>query len=371
MKSWARAGALLAPLSLLSQSGCDAFSGSVVALAIALPPAVPVPPVLPNPMGGTIPVHLQMWARVNDDGSSRYLRLAADVGNDSPDSFPGFQVVQAVNPNDSCLIRGIDGDDEVCFTEQESKEVCGAQMFSRKAQIVTDGTTADQLQLGLVVQARKVTSPTTTFDAVDSTIRGLAPSPLLALVRHNPDEANDPRRSLPAISAANVEDPAASRARFDQCTTYRKSGKGAVPERNVLNLNFYVGNPRQYTKPLSGTLFGFFSFSTSSTVTPGLPNQSFSGITFSVPAKLGSIEELLVTLELPWTQSPPSSPALTRILFQGVRQPDASSGRGVIRMVVRANANPMLNPPVYVDAMGLPTNVGTAAILTNLESSLD
>jgi len=343
----------------------------VVALAIALPPALPVPPVLPNPSGGTIPAHLQMWARVNDGSGSQYVRLVADVGTDAPETFPGFQVVQAINPNDTCLIRGIDTDDEACSNDLESKEVCGAQLFSRKAQIVTDGTSADQLQLGLVVQARKVTSPATSFEAVDSNIKGLAPSPLLALVRHNPDEANDPRRSLPAISTTNAEDPAASRERFEKCTVYRKAGKGAVPDRNVPNLNFYVGNPRQYTKPLSGTLFGFFSFSTSSTVTPGLPNQSFSGITFSVPTKLDTIEELLVTLELPYTQAPPTTPALTRILFQGVRQPDANSGRGVIRLVVRANANPMLNPPVYVDPMGRPTNVGTAAILTNLESSLD
>lgn len=376
MKRWAQAGALLAPLclslSLGSVAGCDAFSGSVVALAITLPPAVPVPAVLPNPATGMlVPHHLQMWAHFAEDPADKYVRLTADSRLDDPVPFPGFQLARAIDPNDQCLIRGLDSDDERCSSGVDGDDVCGASAFSRKAQIVTDGTTADLLQLALVVQARKVTSGATSFNAVDPNIKGLAPSPLLALVRHNPDEANDPRRSLPAISTANAEDAQASKARYDACTAYRKNGKGAQPDRSVPNLDFYVGNPRQYTKPLSGTLFGFFTFTTNAANAPQLPSQSFSGITFSVPIKLATVDRLLVTFEPSLSDKPPDSPGQSRILFQAIRQPDANAGRGEIRMVVQANANPALNPPVYVDTMGRPTNVGTAAILTNLESSLD
>ena len=56
----------------------------------------------------------------------------------------------------------------------------------------------------------------------------------------------------------------------------------------------------------------------------------------------------------PTTMAAPSTPAMTRILYQGVRQPEANAGRGVVRLVMRLNVNPMLNPPVYM-------NAGTAA----------
>ena len=359
--------------------GCDTFSGSVLALAVAYPQLAGMPTALPSAF--PVPLHLEMWARTRVDGVAQYQRLTADVGrSDTPQNFPGFQVVRAVDPNDQCLIRAMDTDDERCADGGvEPAEACGASMFSRKAQVVTEGTTAELLQLGLVVQARKVTAAETTFNAVDSSITGRAPTALLALVRHRPldEELADPRTAarmmnesrpadkiLPAISASNAEDPAASQQRLRLCQEFRQSSPDYIPE-SKLNPNLYVGNPRQYTKPLSGTLFGFFSFSTSSTTTPGLPNQSFSGITFSVPINLTDIEELLVTLEPSYLRgSPPSSPTMTRILYQGFRQPDANAGRGVIRLVMRLNVNPMLNPPVFM-------NVGTAAVLTNLESSLD
>ena len=66
-----------------------------------------------------------------------------------------------------------------------------------------------------------------------------------------------------------------------------------------------------------------------------------------------------MTLEPPYdptTMAAPSTPAMTRILYQGVRQPEANAGRGVVRLVMRLNVNPMLNPPVYM-------NAGTAAVL--------
>lgn len=328
----------------------------------------PLPLQAPGPGGTVIPLHVEMWARINDGSGATYQRLAADVGTDAPESFPGFQVVRAVDPNDQCLVRGLDSDDERCTSGTDPEEVCGASLFSRKAQVVTDGTTADQLQLGLVLQARKVTASETKFNAVDPTITGRAPIALLALVRNNPDAANDPRRRLPPISTTNAEDRAASVQRLNDCYYYRYLGKGAKPDKGLPNPDFYVGNPRQYTKPISGTLFGFFSFSTAtSAAAPDLPNQNFSGITFSVPTNLANIEELLVTLEPPYdpaTMPAPTTPAMTRILYQGVRQPEANAGRGVVRLVMRLNVNPMLNPPVYM-------NAGTAAVLSNLDASLD
>jgi hypothetical protein len=351
----------------------------VLALAIAFPQQAGMPTVLPSTF--PVPLHLEMWARSRTDGPTRYQRLTADVGNtDRPQTFPGFQVVRAVDPNDPCLIRGMDTDDERCTDGgSDPPEVCGASLFSRKAQVVTDGTTAELLQLGLVAQARKVTAQETAFNAIDPTVTGRAPTALLALVRHRSlaEELADPRsparamnetraadKILPAITPSNAEDPAASQQRLRLCQEFRASSPSYVPE-SKLNLNLYIGNPRQYTKPLSGTLFGFFSFSTSSTVTPGLPNQSFSGITFSVPLNLTDIEELLVTLEPSYAHEvPPTAPTMTNILYQGIRQPDVNAGRGVIRLVMRLNVNPPNNSTNFI-------NAGTAAILTNLDSSLD
>lgn len=328
-----------------------------------LPPPIPFPPLAP------VGLHLEMWAHLSDSPTGQYQRLTADVGDtnrNSPDEFPGFQVVRAIDPNDRCLIRGIDSDDERCGISNprvEGDDVCGASLFSRKAQIVTPDTTAELLQTGLVLQARKVTNYEVTFNAVDPTITGRAPTALLALVRANPQPTTDPRLTLPAITTTTAEEPTASGQRLTACTNYRKDGPGSDSSRGLLNPNFYVGNPRQYTKPLSGTLFGVFTFSTSSNVTPDLPNQNFSGITFSVPINLTNIDDFLVTLE-PTTGSPPSAPSMTRVLYQGIRQPEASAGRGTIRLVMRLNVNPTLNPPSFMTA-------GTAAILTNLDSSLD
>lgn len=341
-------------------------------MAVAFPQVAnmptPLPLQVPGPGGTVIPLHLEMWARINDGTSPYYQRLAADVGIDAPETFPGFQVVRAIDPNDQCLVRGLDSDDERCTSGADPEDICGASLFSRKAQVVTEGTTADQLQLGLMLQARKVTAAETKFNAVDPNITGRAPTALLALVRNNPDAANDPRRRLPAINTSNADDPAASIQRLNECYYYRNLGKGAKPDKGLPNPDFYVGNPRQYTKPISGTLFGVFSFSTTtSAAAPDLPNQNFSGITFSVPSNLSNLEELLVTLEPPYdpaSMPAPTTPATTRILYQGVRQPEANGGRGVVRLVMRLNVNPMLNPPVFM-------NAGTAAILSNLEASLD
>lgn len=342
-------------------------------MAVAFPQQANMPTPLPlqTTVGGmTIPLHLEMWARLNDGTSSQYQRIAADVGTAAPESFPGFQVVRAIDPNDQCLVRGLDVDDERCLNGTDGPEVCGASLFSRKAQVVTESTSADQLQLGLVLQARKVTSAETKFNAVDPNITGRAPIALLALVRNNPEPAKDPRRWLPPISTTTAEDSAASTKRLDDCFFFRFTPTDAHPDRGFANPNpdFYVGNPRQYTKPISGTLFGVFSFATApSMAVPDLPSQNFSGITFSVPSNLTNIEELLVTLEPPYdplTMPAPSTPAMTRILYQGVRQPDANGGRGVVRLVMRLNVNPALTPPVYM-------NAGTAAILSNLDASVD
>ncbi len=343
--------------------GCDRYSGTVLALSMVCPqevcqPATPLPPT----------AHLELWANVNRDGVPLYLRLPAQVGSGDPAAFSGFSVVPAVDPNDPCLIRGLDRDDQVCANaEAKTPEVCGTQLFSKPAQIVPDGSTADLAQLGLILQARKVTAQTTPFSAVDPSIKGGAPVPLLALVQYNPDLLNDPRLTLPPTDASNAGDAALAEQRLNRCLSYRDGPPG---QKELGNANFYVGNPRQYTKPLSGTLFGFFFFQTCQSpmlptcpvASADIPPQSFSGIRMSIPFALDTIQELLITLE--FAQNPPA-PTMQRRLFRGVPQPASQSGRGVIALVILVNTNPLLDPPDFS------TVVGSAGVLTHLDSRLD
>jgi hypothetical protein len=46
-------------------------------------------------------------------------------------------------------------------------------------------------------------------------------------------------------------------------------------------------------------------------------------------------------------------------------EPSSDAGRGVIEFVILANTNPAGNPPMFT------TEVGTAAILTDLNSGLN
>jgi len=345
----------------LGSAGCDGFRGSVLAMSVAFPPQL-----IPAP-GAFVP--LQMWAKVSRNGQSEYLRLSAEVGSADPATFTGFSVVRAIDPNDPCLIRALDPDDEACASPESQLSVCGTQAFSKPAQLVLPDSTPELAQLGLVLQARKVTADDTVFSAVDGTTRGRAPLPLLALVQYDPRFQEDPRRSLPPTTPQNAGDPTVAIARIAACRGF-KNGPPEKPE--AANSNFYVGNPRQYTRPLSGTLFGVFTFATCvtptppacPTATPDLPVQNFSGITFSVPMALSDIEELVVTVEPPGAV-PPAAPTLSRQLYSGVRLPEPAAGRGVISMVMRINTSPPGDPPMFTTA------VGTAAIITDLGARLD
>jgi hypothetical protein len=349
---------------------CDSytFNGSVVAMSLLYPPPGPgmLPVILPELF------HFEMWARVQTENGPETHRLYANVGSSSsPEKFPGFRIVQAIDPNDQCLIRALDRDDSDCSDlSNASAETCGSQMFSLPAQIIPEGSDASLAQLGLVLQARKVTAINTSFRAVDPTITGRAPLPLLALVQYNTDWMNDPRRRLTPINATTAADPQLSAQRLSECIEYRQS----TVDPTKANPSFYVGNPRQYTKPLAGTLFGFFTFSTSSTTHPDLPNQNFSGISFSTPFSLENVDQLMITLE---TTQNPATPNLTQLVYQGVRQMDAMAGRGVAEFTMLFNVaiNPMMpGPPTLVPFITLGTQripIGTAAVLTNLDSRLD
>lgn len=347
----------------------------MLALSVAYPQIPLAPPTLPDPNSMLTPgIHIEMWANVPVNGSDHYIRLPAQVGSNPPESFTGFSVVRAIDPNDYCLIRALDKDDELCANPDTfALDKCGTQMFSKPAQIIPDDSTADLAQMGLVIQARKVTSPDVHFNVYDSTVVGRAPSPLLALVQFNPDYANDPRRTRTA-DATSAGDVAQAQTRTDICRNY----KGVTDEDKEGKAGFYVGNPRQYTKPLSGTLFGFFSFQTCTTATstcpiatPDLPVQNFSGITFSVPMSLDGIQGLVATLE---TSQNPAGPNLGLTAFTSSLKPDctggtgpqpaAVSGRGVVRFLMCANTNPMFSPPFL-------TLVGTTDVITNLDSEIN
>jgi hypothetical protein len=342
----------------------------VLALSIAYPQLPGVPPTSLAP-------HLEMWAHVNDDGGSRYVRLTAQVGTHDPaQEFTGFAVVRAIDPNDRCLIRGLDLDDEVCASPDTATDAaCGTQMFSKLAQKVPEGSTAELEQLGLVLQVRKVTSADVKFNAYDPTVTGRAPNPLLALVPFNPDFANDPRLRLPATDVNTAADLTVAKQRLTQCVGYRDK------DQNRPNPYFYVGNPRQYTKPIAGNLYGFFSFATCTTAspptcpiaTPDLPVQNFSGINFSVPTDLSTIDSLLITVE---GSINPSAPTLAQTLYTSALdptckvttgrtvQPDGQAGRGVLKFLMCVNTNPMLFPAAL-------TLAGSATVLTGLGGGLD
>lgn len=359
--------ALLLPLTgALGLAGCDGYTyqGSVVAMTLFFPPPAAV---MPQPINEAL--HLEMWARLQTDSGPEIRRLYANTGSSStPETFTGFTIVPAVDPNDTCLIRGLDRDDDLCGDPAKAPpEICGAQMFSQKAQIVPENSTPQLAQLGLVLQARKVTSALTPFRAYDPTVTGRAPLPLLALVQYNPDWRNDPRKRLTPIDATNAQDDTHSLTRLTFCLDYRDH----FSDPGLANPNFYVGNPRQYTKPLAGTQFGFFTFSTSSATTPDLPNQNFSGISFSVPFAMDSISDLIVTAE---TTQNPAAPDMTRQLYVGTRVPDSMTGRGVVEMQMLLNTNPAFNPPAFTPSVMVGTSrvlIGTAAILTNLDQRLD
>jgi hypothetical protein len=358
---------------LAGATSCDTFRGSVVALSVAWP--------VRTMAGMQVPLtpsqRLEMWARL---GSGELRRIVADVGADEESRFTGFSVVYAVDPNDPCLIRGLDRDDELCdrVTDTSSaleRATCGAHLLGLRAHAdPTDGGSdplmdpaqrdrADLLRQQLVQQVRKIVafSPTAPLLVPEPQLFGRAPQPLLALVQHNVQHAGDPRPMLAAeLNSTTADDPTRSQQRLVQCRRARDVGGNNQP-----NPYFYVGNPRQYTKPLAGFFFGVFSFATAPTMAdPALPTQNLSGISFSVPFSLDSLQEIYVLVEDSGSTSMPTDPTARKLMLMR-RLPDAAAGRGAIKLVVLANTDPNLMLPMFT------TTIGTATVLTNLDSRLD
>ena len=71
---------------------------------------------------------------------------------------------------------------------------------------------------------------------------------MLVLVQHHPSVASEPKRGtqLQAITPTSAEDDAESAKRLSVCKTYR-DGDGSGQASHPF---WYVGNPKQYTKPL-------------------------------------------------------------------------------------------------------------------------
>ena len=387
---------LLVSLVLLSSASlvsCDTFRGSLVAMTITwpfYPPAcgttnppgcqpVPQPLFLPNRSQ-----RIEMWGRFPPN---EIRRLVADVGTAPESTFTGFSIVPVVDPNDPCLMRAMDLDDQECGScryDFEKKvvtgcaidnSICGAPSFSKKSSTgpgVSDND-ATLIQQQLVLQGRKITSLTTPFLAVDAMTTGGALAPLLTLVQWNAD-ANDPHNyPALALTAANAVDPTLVGQRLSTCLAYRDS---RASDRSSANPYFYVGNPHQVTKPLSGVQFGFLAFATGpspGSLTPNLPAQNFNGMSFFLPYAVDDITEILITLES--TRSdPPKVPTYglpnSIPLFSAKRMPESLGGRGSIRMVVFANTTPPLAPgPIPAPTYSVP--VGTMSILSSLDSGLN
>lgn len=349
---------------------CDTFRGSVVAMSVAWP----VPLVgMQVPLGPS--QRLEMWARL---GPTELRRIVADVGVGDEDHFTGFSVVYAVDPNDPCMIRGLDRDDEACdkvsdTSSTEARVTCGAHLLGVRAHAdpVDDPLTdpskreaADRKRQQLVQQVRKIVSSSSLspINATEPPTRGRAAQPLLALVQHNLQHASDPRPMLGAnFNATIADDPTASQQRLASCRKARDVG-----DNNQPNPYFYVGNPRQYTKPLAGFFFGVFSFATAPTMAdPALPTQMLSGISFSVPFSLDTLQEIIVVVEdNSNTTTNPADPAARKLMLMR-RLPDSVAGRGAIKLVVLANTDPNLQLPMFT------ATIGTATVLTNLDRGLE
>lgn len=385
LRAFLRAAALsvLSALTLCGLGSCDTFKGSVVAMSITWP--------VSTMTGMQVPLQssqrLEMWARLGPaPGQGEFRRLIADVGAQEESLFTGFSVVYAVDPNDPCLIRGLDRTDEACEQVRDDSSMaaqvtCGAHLFGLRSHVTpvdnplpdplsdpAQRMSADLLRQQLVLQVRKVVTLSTPITATatppDPAVMGRAQQPLLALVQHNLLYASDPRRDLMAsLNATTADDPAASLQRLQACRQARDGVQG--DSGKPANPYFYVGNPRQYTKPLAGFFFGVFSFATApSAMDPTLPTQNLSGISFSVPFSLDQLQEILVLVESGAGTTNPADP-LARKLMLMRRLPDAVAGRGAIKLVALANTDPMLLQPMFT------VTIGTATVLTNLDSRLD
>jgi hypothetical protein len=367
---------LFALLPALAGS-CDTFSGSVIAMSIAwpLPPqpcvatGVPTgctpPPVVPTlPFAGH---HVEMYAYYA--GSPNPERIVANVGSSDPKDFTGFQVLPVVDPSEPCAIRGLDHDDGGCGDKGSlSSNTCGAQIYTQKAQRTADDESLSDVTLTardqLLLQTGKVVSKLTPFPATNSDqnlmVKGRAATTMLVLVQHHPSVASEPKpgTQLQAITPTSAEDDAESAKRLSVCKTYR-DGDGSGQASHPF---WYVGNPKQYTKPLSGVLFGTLLYQTGAgTAAPDLPTQNYSGITFSVPSNMKDLTELQIRIE---PDDPKAAGGIYYPVIQGKRLADASAGRGAIKFVMLANTSGVGLPATFTAV------VGSASVLTQLDERL-
>ncbi|MCS6914226.1 MAG: hypothetical protein RMK29_12745 [Myxococcales bacterium] len=338
----------LFPLVLAFGVGCSSlrvepFSGSWISLTMSWPILQPMPMGPPQPMLLSSDEHLELWAQL-DDGHT--VRIVADEPREGM-PFPGFAVLPALSPNDPCLIRALNPDDP-CAAEDHS--YCGAHLLSADAQ--SGETQAERMlaQQALVQHVRRVVPPTTGIIAAGG-VRGQAPVPLLVLVQHDPGGAREAPSLM--LSADNAGDGPDAVQRLRACRAFAAS----YP-------NYYLGNPRQLTKPLHGVLYGFFRFNTTA---PDLPPQNFGGIVITTLTPLRGLRALWITRETDAVPTRPSGDPTqcivgSRCVAVGTRRPEAEAGRGVIRLILSA-PSPMM-------PMGPPRPIGTASVLTGLDEGL-
>lgn len=398
---------------------CDIFRGSLVVMNVPWPfiylvsPLSPQPPFVVRvpatpaeaakyPMGVPYVLqpplppqeHLEIWAMVGDPKAPTPRRVVADVGGRNSDeeqkNFPGFDVVLGINPNDPCMIRGLDQDDEYCRDPSTNDPVkCGSILGTKESFDLPEGASAADIngvQLTLQRRIRQVSwkgMPFYSLPLQPAPVLGLANQPLLALVKRNREYLSDPRLgTLSLVTPQNAADPTVSTTRLATCRNYVKpydrNGDGTTEDwEESRRQSFYVGNPFQYTKPLSGTLYGFFAFRTDNMDQSGkaptdmAPTQIYSGISFTVPWAAEDIQGMLITRE---TTESPTAPS-ARVVIAAQRTPDSVAGRGTIRM--QALGNPQIScpqPPCAAYPPGLVTAAtfaGTVTIITDLDSRLE
>lgn len=317
--------------------GVDTFAGSVLAMNIGWPLNTKAKvdnmgPDITTPITPKVGAHLDLWA-VKDNVPQRVIPEGRDG------AFAGFDVRLVVDPNEPCLIDHL----------SDPAHARGQLLLSASAQ---SGATEDerQRQLMAVVQhSRQTLSRLVQFKTLGmmngAYLSGRALSNLLVLTE---------RYAGPTPPAISVEDPSQDAARLAACSAFFQS----VADKRQ---NYYIGNPRQYTLPLLGSLFGFFEFRTTVATEPDLPTQSFGGIGITTKANLAGVSKLLLTLETTDNPSAPN-PDPQMLVMQGLRLTDELAGRGAARYQL----------VVTTSVMGMPQTitVGSASILANLDQGL-
>lgn len=299
---------------LLCLGGCDAlgvqsFTGSYIALDLTWPS-----PMLPG-----ADEHLELWAV---SGAGQPVRVPADEFTAA--DFPGFDVRLGIDPNEPCLI---DAQGRLLLgpaADLPDPDISHEAMVQRVRQVVP--RTLPILPAGGVAGKTKV--------------------PLLALVRHD----ENPGPDFP-LTKDNV-DKMAPADRLQRCRPFLCAPADAGCGHGA----YYVGNPLQLTKPVHGTLYGFFDFNTIGpdfqTADPAsyVPPQDYGGIAISTRVSLHGIRGLRLTREKERRPGQPGTPVALGV-------PSTDSGRGAARFV-------LLLP-------GTQTVLGFASVLTDLDRNID